>query len=218
MKKLLSTILTAAILSSAAANAEELSKPQRMDLYNFGIMVGDENGDLRLNDSITRAEAVKMICTAGMLSASPQNAASAGFPDVPDTHWAAGYIQAAKESGIVAGDENGNFNPEKSVTNEEFVKMLVCLLGYGDYAPYRGGFPAGYTAMAADIGLTDNVTLEVNAPTVRSNAAILVCNALDIPLLASEDVGDGTNYYRLDGSNGLAYVTLRTQLLGVESE
>lgn len=43
------------------------------------------------------------------------------------------YIYAAKENNIVNGDGNGNYKPESNITNEENVKMIVCLLNSGTY-------------------------------------------------------------------------------------
>ena len=51
------------------------------------------------------------------------------FNDVPTTHWAFDAITTLKEAGIINGDGTGNFNPSDYVTREQFVKMLVELLG-----------------------------------------------------------------------------------------
>lgn len=209
MKKILAFALIFLQLFSVSAFALSLTDGQKQDLYHLGIMVGDEAGDLRLGDTITRAEAVKMLCVAadyaeGLSEASP-------FPDVPRGHWAEGYIQTAKEKEIVVGDEKGCFNPESPVTNEEIVKMIVCLLGYSPMAEPFGGFPAGYTRAAGQIGLTENLGLEVNAPAVRENVAIMIARALDIPLMTEKegDGGDGADYVILNGENGLPLATLR---------
>lgn len=44
-------------------------------------------------------------------------------------HWAEDYIKKAVESGIVKGDDKGNFNPEKPVTRAELISMVVRALG-----------------------------------------------------------------------------------------
>ena len=49
---------------------------------------------------------------------------AANFPDVPESHWAYGYVNTLVEKGTVNGDENGNFNPDKRVTRAEMVKMV----------------------------------------------------------------------------------------------
>lgn len=42
--------------------------------------------------------------------------------------WAIPYVMKLYTHGVVQGDENGNFQPGKSVSREEFVKMLVLAL------------------------------------------------------------------------------------------
>ncbi|UKI36628.1 MAG: S-layer homology domain-containing protein [Clostridiales bacterium] len=54
------------------------------------------------------------------------------FNDLPSTHWAYEVIEGLKAKGIVSGDEKGNFNPENSITREEFAKILVCAFGLYD--------------------------------------------------------------------------------------
>jgi len=47
------------------------------------------------------------------------------FNDVNEKHWAYKYIKQLKELGIVAGDGNGNFNPDKPATKAEVATMLA---------------------------------------------------------------------------------------------
>lgn len=185
MKKIIALLMIFVNLVCISASAETtwLNDEQKSELYDFGIMVGDENGDLKLDAAITRAEAVKIICSAGGIEPKLPDDTTALFPDVPEKHWAYKYIYAAKENGIVAGDENGYFNPNKEVTNEEMVKMIVCLLGYGVVAEQRGGYPAGYTLVASQTGITSGMLLEVKTSAIRNDVGIMVCNALDIPIL-----------------------------------
>lgn len=206
MKKFLSIFLATLFLFPATAFAEpvSLTDSQKAELYFLGIMTGDENGDLRLNDTITRAETAKMLCCAASLNAT---ATESAFADVSVNHWASAYIAALYESGIVNGDENGNFCPEDSVTNEEVVKMLVALLGYSFRAEQMSGYPAGYTAVAADLGITSDLHLDPNTPAVRNDAAMMIHRALDIPLMQEED---DDLFIILDGNAGTPHKTLRT--------
>ena len=214
MKKILSIILISLQLLTVTAFADgiQLTDAQKEDLYNLGIMTGDENGDLRLYDNITRAEAAKMICVAGNINL-PSNTGEKIFDDVAADHWAYQYIYAAKENKIINGDGNGNFNPENNVTNEEIVKMIVCLLGYGEMAEQQSGYPAGYTATASRIGITNNLNLKTNTPATRNDVAIMISNALDTAIMVEksegEDENDNTAYVILDGKNGIPFSSIR---------
>lgn len=213
MKKIFCSILAVVTLASAAVfvNAAPLNEIQTADLYNFGIMTGDENGELRLDDTITRAEAIKMLCMAGKITITEADEGNS-FPDVADSHWAYTYVCAAKEQGIVVGDENGNFNPESNVTNEEMIKMIVCLLGYEPFAQDNGGYPAGYRTAATRIGITKDLQLGVNVPAIRNDVGVMISNALDIPLMFPQEDDVDTVYWIADGTSGLPYITLRTTL------
>ena len=214
MKKILSIILICLQLLTITAFADgiQLTDAQKEDLYNLGIMTGDENGDLRLYDNITRAEAAKMICVAGNINL-PSNTGEKIFDDVAADHWAYQYIYAAKENKIINGDGNGNFNPENNVTNEEIVKMIVCLLGYGEMAEQQSGYPAGYTATASRIGITSNLNLKTKTPATRNDVAIMISNALDTPIMVEKSEGeeenDNTVYIILDGKNGIPFSSIR---------
>ena len=207
MKRIVSIILMILITFSinTFVYGVELNNEQKADLYSLGIMVGDEKGDLHLTENITRAEAIKMICVAGNIEIE-ETVDITPFPDVPDEHWACKYIYAAKYKGIVSGDEKGNFNPESNVTNEEIVKMIICLLGYEPAAEARGGYPAGFTSQAVRLGITENMIFDVNAPAVRNDVAVMMCRALDVPKMEMIKEGE---YVILDGNNFGIKKTLR---------
>ena len=125
MKKILCVLLIFVLsLSSVFATA---SDEQLKDLKDLKIMVGDEDGNMRLDDSITRAEAAKMICVIQGIGTDSfaDTVEPSAFPDVADSHWAKNYINAMKDLQIMIGDEKGNFNPEAEITNEEIIKTLT---------------------------------------------------------------------------------------------
>lgn len=212
MKKIISFILVIACFLSASvmANAAAMTDVQKNELSALGIMMGDPDGNLRLNDTITRAEAIKMICVAGNIGTELIEINA--FPDVSENHWAYRYIAAAKANGIINGDEKGNFNPESNVTNEEIIKMAVCLVGYGAKAYHNGGYPAGYTAVAAEIGLTKDMQFAINTSAIRNDVGAIIYNTLRVPLMIEKDgEKDGKEYIIMDGSNGQEAITLKTK-------
>ncbi len=214
MKRTFFIIITliSILLTSVHADSAVMNNTQKSDLYNFGIMVGDGNGNLRLDDTITRAEAVKMICIAGNISTDTTE--EYVFPDVKNEHWAYKFICAAKANNIINGDENGNFNPEAKITNEEIVKILVSLLGYSAYAEMNGGYPAGYTAAGTRYGITTGLQLDVNTPATRNDVGIMIFNTLDIPIMVKRLSPQGNiEYVIMDGTNYIEKITLRSKLL-----
>lgn len=58
------------------------------------------------------------------------SAAKAGYPDVPESHWAHDLIGQWTQYGIVEGDQNGNFNPDESLDLGSLAAMLTRVFGY----------------------------------------------------------------------------------------
>ncbi len=209
MKKVMAFLLMFNMLWVTTTGTLGLEDIQKKTLYDFEIMVGDETGELHLERTITRAEAAKMICVAGSVTPQTVFTEEDGFPDVNVEHWAFPYVCALKEAGIVNGDENGHFNPENEITNEEIVKMIVALLGYSELAIARGGYPAGYTAQAGVLGITKGMQFAVNVPAVRRDVAIMIYQALDVPLMVMDEEGI---YVINNGKNGVPLRTLRMNI------
>lgn len=91
--------------------------------YLRGVISGYGDGTFRPNSPITRAQTAKMLVTAkGWQPASP---GVEDFYDVPNHHWAYGYIETAYRRGLLSGYGNGFFRPEQEVTRAQLSKMLT---------------------------------------------------------------------------------------------
>lgn len=86
-----------------------------------GIVNGYEDGSFRPEHMVTRAEFVAMALRFAGISPS---GAGRRFRDVSQTHWAAGYIQAAAGSGLILGYSDGTFHPDQHITRAEAVTIL----------------------------------------------------------------------------------------------
>ena len=182
MKKRLISGLTALVLALSlvpAALAAEYSQEEAAQvLAALEIMVGDENGDLNLERTVTRAEFTKMVIAASPQRESAGSAASvAPYPDVPRTHWAAAYIQAAVEAGYVSGYLDGTFRPDHSITLAEGVTMVLPLLGY-QKSDFTGAYPAGQMAAYRNLGLDENITAGQDSAMTRRDALYLFYNLM----------------------------------------
>lgn len=102
---------------------------------------------------------------AGLLTAGvmvcPSMAASP-FPDVDANADYAEAVSYVSEVGIMVGDENGNFNPDKTVTRAEMAVILCNMLGETENLTAGGSVftdvPANhwanpYVVKAAELGL-----------------------------------------------------------------
>lgn len=90
--------------------------------------------------SLKRLAAAGLACLC-LLTALPVNAAaSAGFSDVPASHWAAGSIARAAELGLVNGRSDGTFGMGQSMTRAAFAAVLCRLFQWGPVTPAAGSF------------------------------------------------------------------------------
>ena len=165
-------------LAPGALAAPPAEEEAAQVLAALDIMVGDENGDLALERTITRAEFTKMTVAAStsrdtvgdMVSVKP-------YPDVPQTHWAAPYVKAAVDLGLVQGDLYGNFNPDQKITLAEGVTMVLRLLGYTD-SDFTGVWPAGQMAQYRALDLDEGVNCAQNENMTRRDALYLFYNLM----------------------------------------
>ncbi len=158
-------------------------------LYELEIMEGFGDGTFQPDDTLTRAEATAvMVRLIGLENEVEQR--KTVFCDVPENHWVSGYVNVAEANGIINGLGDGKFNPEGEVTYHQFVKMLVCLLGYETAAQANGGWTqGGYLYVASRIGFTKGVDGIAEENITRMTAARLVYNALEVDIFIDEIYG-----------------------------
>lgn len=162
MKKLTTLVLAVliglAMALPALAAAENPVVVSR--LQELGIMTGDEDGDLRLQDNITRAEFAKM--AVGLYNAKYDNKMIGGgtslkFSDVVKDGWYVEHINAAVALGLMKGDPEGTFRPNGTVTCAEVQTVLLRVLGYDDSVG-DGIWPQNYLALAKELGMPGVIT------------------------------------------------------------
>ena len=180
-KRVLSALLAAALTLSLACPA--LAVTSRDDaaqaLAALDIMTGDENGDLNLSAPVTRAEFVKMLMAASPISVGDVTYVSP-YPDVPASHWAAPYVEAAVTAGYVTGYLDGTFRPANTITLAEGVVMALRLLGYSN-EDFSGSFPAGQMSMYKTLDLDEGIAIGQNDTMKRQDAMYLFYNLLTAP-------------------------------------
>ena len=87
------------------------------------IIVGDPDGSFRPNDSISRSEAVKMVCLAAGLHEKDSGLENkVDYNNIPA--WAEGYWNALYHAGVIDGYPDGTLMPLQNITRAELVKIL----------------------------------------------------------------------------------------------
>jgi len=229
LKKLISVVLCLAMMASflvVGASAASYGDVDETKAYYadvellsaLDILKGDENGNFNPDAEIKRSEFAAVVCRA-LAQESAATSTVSKFADVASNHWAVGYIGWAAGKQIVNGYEDGTFQPDKAVTAQEAIKMLMCAMGYGPLAESEsyGGYPYGYLSLAGTYGVTDGVSFDPTAPASRGLVSQLVANALEAPLMAKSNTGYFEAYIVYDGSKTADYEerTILSQYLDI---
>lgn len=100
-------------------------------LAKLGIMTGKDDGAFRPGDTLTRAEAAKLLTVlmCGGRGVELDGRYERRFSDTED-HWALPYIEYCVDLGILAGRGDGRFDPDAPVTALELCKIALVALGY----------------------------------------------------------------------------------------
>ncbi len=189
MKRIISAIAAALMLFAAVSvTADWNNDADIMSLLSeLNIMVGDENGDYRLDDNVSRAEFSKI----AIASSSSRNTVASGlktspFGDVSYLHWSAPYVRAAVTAGIVEGYADGAFRPDNTVSYEEALTMVLKVLGYTD-DDFGYSWPYGQIGLANNLELTKNVGASQGDALTRRQVANLIYNALNTKMKDSQN-------------------------------
>lgn len=178
MKKLFCFLLISLLSVNVYFVWAENNENKTAVLHLLSIMEGDGNGNYMLDRDVTRAEMTKMVISASDYRSfvAPQLKISP-FPDVSYQLWSAPYIHVALMNGLVSGYEDATFRPNRSVTFEEGVTMLLRVLGYTDN-DFGDSWPYGQLGIAQNIGLTDQINCTVGATLTRRDCMNLFYNLL----------------------------------------
>lgn len=138
------------------------------------------------------------------LKSEAKGSTIAGFTDLGQHKWAATAIEELKKKGIINGKTESVFEPEATVTREEFVKMIVCMLkldldevptAFGDvdanswyapyvYAAYKNGIVSGVSDTEFGVG----------QPIIRQDMALMIKNALGKKISSSNETNKFADY------------------------
>lgn len=199
LKRLLAVLLSAAALFTLlAAPAQAGYFPDIYDsdvaraadtLCALGVISGMDDGTYQPEGHLTRVQFCKMaieIMGKGELAKAQMNRTI--FVDVGSTHWGRGYanlaatlvVDEASGTRLMIGTGNGRFEPNRDISYQEAVTMLLRMLGYG--AEANRSWPYGAVQTAAELGLDEGISVSVpSAPLTRGQAAVLFCRLLAVP-------------------------------------
>lgn len=225
LKKVISAVLAltlamssfVAMTTSAATFADVADTANYAEAVNalaaIGAISGYEDGTFLPDNNITRAEVTTMVVAAVNMTADAKaSGATTKFADVNEkAAWAAGYVNVGVANGWISGMSETEFAPADNVTYAQVLSMLTRILGYGDYAVSKGGWPDGYLAAASSAGILSGVSAAANDAMTRAQVAQLIWNAVQAPKLDITTFGvtaSDSLMQKLDGKNGREFRTI----------
>ena len=137
-------MLTGPVQAAEAPSPQELAAAR---LQSEGLMKGDENGELHLEDDLTRAE---LACLISPIILNPEHVAwetewytrmcTTNFNDVPE--WAQVAVGVCASMGMMAGYGDGRFAPSDPVSPQMACTVILRYpWGYGYPADRLPGLP-----------------------------------------------------------------------------
>lgn len=149
-------------------------------LVTMGILSGRPDNTFDPKGETKRSELAKMVSLLLDPSAADSGRYTGGhFTDTPGT-WAEPYIEHCYETGLISGNGDGTFAPNRTVTGTETAKILLAASGR-DASGFTGtGWAERVNQAAEQAGLYTDFTAEPSAPLTRDNAALLIYNYLSL--------------------------------------
>ncbi len=122
-KKLTALTVVLSMLVSLCANAASGGFRQDSDRNYFKYINGFEDGTVRPDGVLTRAQGAKMLYYVLDLDANMGGGKS--FSDVPQSFWGYTAISALSGAGIINGYSGNAFMPNKGLTRAEFATIVA---------------------------------------------------------------------------------------------
>ena len=173
-----------------------------------GYISGYEDGTFKPDNSITRAEFVRLVNQ----SMGYTKTGNVYFSDVSSSYWGYNDIQKGVAAGYVRGDGNGKFRPNDPVSRQEAAVMIsqICGLGqdfsaaakYTDYR-YIPSWAAGYVGAVSKAGIMSGYPdgdFKGDRYLSRAEAVIALDKALNYNASTTDDREVLKNYKLTDTS------------------
>jgi 2',3'-cyclic-nucleotide 2'-phosphodiesterase/3'-nucleotidase/5'-nucleotidase len=155
-------------------------------LYDLGIINGRTDSEFAPNESITRAEFIKiLVCVKNVSLVYGESK----FSDVADDAWYAPYVNSAYVNNITSGYDDGTFKPNQKITREDMATMIFRMAGYeeaeetpsfndaGNISAYAKSAVAVLSQKGIVNGMDGNKFAPKNSAT-RAQAAQIIYNYL----------------------------------------
>lgn len=174
MRKKFSFALTIALgISCIIPVFAEAQSTKIQSLIDMKYVEGYEDGSLKLDSPITRAEFTKLVIVA----IGEENEAlrfkseKSKFSDVDLNHWANGFVNLAVEKGYVKGHGDGTFKPQDNLTMEEAIAIVARLYPNFREKKSEDHWSKQYIDFARENGILDDINVSDFSKTIDRKSA-----------------------------------------------
>ena len=172
------------------APSEPVYRPNWLNTTDhFGYIIGYEDGTIKPDASITRAEVATIFFR--LLTDEARDkfwTETNSYSDVAETAWYNNAVSTLSRMGILGGYEDGTFRPNASITRAEFAKIAVSFFEYEDISAENiftdvaaGSWYENFVAVAAKLGLIEGYAGNVYRPNesiTRAEACTIINRTL----------------------------------------
>ncbi|HHY24533.1 MAG TPA: S-layer homology domain-containing protein [Clostridiaceae bacterium] len=156
------------------ANFEEIASKA---LVNLKLMMGDEQGNLNLENNVTRCEFVTLV-NRMMTYDVDDSSLSVPFKDISPKHWAYNNIKTALKHSLINGYTDNTVRPDNYVSFVEANAVIIRALGYDSNINKK--WPEGIIDKSKELGLDKNMKVPEDKLITRGEASVLIYNALTV--------------------------------------
>lgn len=153
-------------------------------LVKMKILNGYEDGTLRLENNITRAEFCALLMN--MLNIQVDEVPINQFSDIKEGAWHYNAVNKIAELGYINGyKEDETFRPSNNITYAESCAIMVNILGYND--ELEGVWPDNVINKANDLGITENLeNTQSSYKMTRGEIAVILINCMNLKVKTNE--------------------------------
>lgn len=220
MKKILSTVLAIAMLTSTGYAFEDIGgsvyEKEIIELKEWNYLKDWGEVKFRPEITVSRGDAA-VILTKVLYPFEDFSGTTANpiFTDIDGKHPSGKIITILHANNIITGFEDGTFRPYDEITAAQLINICVKMTGYSQFVEQtEGKWYEGVIKTALKYGFTDGITLDAEKPVTREQMAKLLHNTVNIPLVLTTGFimgEDGTPIVQTaiaDGEHGTEYRTL----------
>ena len=178
---IVSLLIAAALLALALPVSALYTDEEKLAANKAAVAYAAEKGmidaDAAPKETISRAEAAKIVCAALEETPDALTKVETGFSDVPAAHAMAKYVAYCADRGLILDAKDGRFDPDGRQSAVGLARMLLVAFGFAKAEDLTGGDWIVQTQKALrPHGLNWYLDTVADRPVTRENACQLAYN------------------------------------------